>query len=172
MAKISQSDAEMTARKIAEPYEKKITEAATALKKKMTEIYSAHLPPEIVKLYKKHSEYFSSTSSCYVSGHGFKKSTTISLIHSMPYGANYNIELTAQESKELLPLYNALDDLKTQRNVLQDKIESTILNLGTHARVKETFPEAYNLLPGINKNTGLSVPIAPLREEVRKLAKV
>lgn len=178
MGKISQADASQAATKIAEPINKKSIEIETSLREYVTEIYKVTLPAEILKMYEKHSEYIKTTYSVKITGTGIKE-RSVSLMGALPADKQESytgsdeyytkIHLSNEQSKKAGKLIDAKEDMSKKYKDTRDEIERTILNLNTHKRVLEQFPEAYGALPGVNTNTQLTVQLQPVRDKVKCL---
>ena len=171
MGKISQADASQAATKIAEPINEKSIEIETSLREYVTEIYKVTLPAEILKMYEKHSEYIKTTYSVKITGTGIKE-RTVSLMGGLPVDKDEyytKIHLSNEQSKKAGKLIDAKEDMSKKYKDTRDEIERTILNLNTHKRVLEQFPEAYGALPGVNTNTQLTVQLQPVRDKVKCL---
>lgn len=173
MGKISQYDAQKAAKTIVEPIREKKTEAKNLLSEYITELWKDTIPAPVMKLYKTHSEYISTVSSVQVTGQGIDDNESVSLIGQWPSpsggGWYTQFPLTNPQAKEAVKLIDEIEKLDKKYEDTMKEIEQTILNLSTHKRVLEQFPEAYGALPGVNTNTQLTVQLQPVRDKVKCL---
>ena len=83
-----------------------------------------------------------------MNGHGFRwtrvKTSRTVICNS---GTSANLELTAKSSTAIMNLKRKYDKAIEDHKQLRLGTETAILNLGTHARIKENFPLAAPMLP-------------------------
>lgn len=173
MGKISQADAATAARKICEPINTKGAEIETKLKEYITEIWKEGIPANVMKMFNSDSEYIKTVGSVNISGQGMSKSRSVSLVGAWPsrtsQWSSTEFPLTNPQAQKAVKLIDAKSAMDKKYKDTKDEVEQTLLNLGTHKRVLEQFPEAYGHLPGVNTNTQLVTQLQPVRDKVRCL---
>lgn len=93
-----------------------------------------------------------------------------SLPNSFPVQGNKTLyaTTTVEEYEELIAIKKQIGELADSQTMLERKIEGTILSLKSVKRLKEEFPEAYELLQEHIKNPEkrdtLALPISEIRE--------
>ena len=114
----------------------------------VTEIYEEKTPQEVKDCFKKHSEWFYTRQYIDINGHGFRwsqvKAPRTVICNS---GTSANLELTAKSSAAITTLKRKYEKAIEDHKQLRLETETAILNLGTHARIKENFPLAAPMLP-------------------------
>jgi hypothetical protein len=174
MGKISQLDAATAARRIVEPIRTKITEIEKQISVKVTEWYTAQIPADVMKVFKgSNCDYVQTTKGVKLYENGFND-RSVSLIGQLPaIKPQHHCDPRFIVNKTQADAIHKLDEKKAklveQRNTTEREVESTILALATHKAVQEQFPEAYEFLPGMKKNTGLMVQLQPVRTKVQCL---
>lgn len=172
MGKISQDDARSAAQTICEPINVKAVEIESKLREYITELYKQSIPADVMKMFEKNPEYIKTTSSVKISGQGLVKDRSVSFIGSFPSnkGEYYvTLHMTNEQAKKAVKLVEQRQEMEEKYKNTKDEIETTILNLGTHKRVLDDFPEAYGSLPGVNINTQMTVQLQPVRDKVKCL---
>jgi hypothetical protein len=85
------------------------------------------------------------------------------------------LDVNRMEYDRLIELKREVTLLNSQKSKLQDKIEATILSLGTYKRVEKEFPEAYAVIPQRYTNPEpvqtIALPIDDLKAELLKYSK-
>jgi len=132
----------------------------------------AQINDDLKKAFKKHKEYFQSTSNINFMC-GSLKSIHIYLPENIPsisgYSRNFTIERADYET--LLEFETAAKTLADERDIMYSQIESTLYSLGTSKKVEEQFPEAVMYLPAEATGiTSISVPIQDIRGMMKKYA--
>lgn len=113
-----------------------------------TEIYEEQTPKEIKDIFKKYPEWFYTRNCISFNGHGFRwenVSTTRPVICNS--GSSANLDITAKMATALQASKRKWEKLNEDHKQLQRETETALLNLGTHARIKENFPLAAPMLP-------------------------
>lgn len=171
MGKISQEEARKMSLKIVEPINKKIQEVDKEIKELLTGYYQEAIPQEVMKMWKKHSNYMKSVSGVYPKGQGITGNNS-QPIEGLPSTSNYTsaFELSKEQASSYLKLKDKRDELKGKYEQTFKEIEATILTLGTHKRVEEQLPEAVPFFSQAPKqNNQLMIQLAPVREKVQCL---
>jgi len=148
MSRISKELAAQIATKLTE----KSRIAAEELKKEYGqlayEMYDAQTPKEVKDTFKKHPEWFYTRTRIDFSGHGFNYE---SVVCPNPVicngGTNANLNLTAKLASQLTAASRKYEKAYDAYKQLKRETETAIINLGTHARIKENFPLAAPMLP-------------------------
>lgn len=171
MGKISQDTARKASWKIVEPIKTKMDEIEKEISVLVTDIVVQAIPADVMKLWKKHSEYMKSNNDIRICGHGFDN-RQVALTGSYPCedtSWHKKMDITKEQAVELHKLDAKKEKLNDKYKTTQKEIEGTLLALGTTKRVLEQFPEAAAHLDITAPNTGLMLQIDPLREKVRCL---
>lgn len=148
MSRISKELAHQIAIKLTE----KSRVAAESLNKDYREIatamYEDQTPKEVKDCFKKHAEWFYTRNYLTFDGHGFRweNVTTIRPIICNS-GSNATLELNVKTSTQLNTAKRKWEKAVEEHKQLQRETETALLNLGTHARIKENFPLAAPMLP-------------------------
>lgn len=170
MGRISQESAHNTSVKIVEPIKKKIGEVDKEIKELLTEYYQGIIPQEVMKFWKKNSQYMFTVTSIYPKGVGISNSNS-EPINNSPGVSQYAREdllLTKEQAVEFNKLIDKRDDLKQKYKAMQKEIEIAILSLGTYKRVVDQFPEVAEFFPESTKQKmQLTVQLAFVREKVK-----
>lgn len=143
MSKISKQIANDIAIKLTEKQEEKIK----ALKEELNNFVIAEHEksvPEIVKegFLRYPSYYENNNINIIVNGshYGYFKVR-------YPRKEHYFQFEDANKGNEFVKLINKINKLKDGRNDLQNEIVTTLINLSSFSKIKECFPEAYELIP-------------------------
>lgn len=171
MGKISMEEARKISLKIVEPIDKKIKEVNAEIKMLLTGYYQAIIPPDVMKIWKKYSEYMNRITSIYPKGQGISGSNS-EFIESLPTIKSYthSFDLSKEQAIIYLKLVDKRDNLKGKYEQTFKEIKATILSLSTHKRVAEQFPECVAFFSQAPKqNNQLIIQIAPVREKVKCL---
>lgn len=148
MSKISKELAKQVAVKLTE----KSRLAAEVLNKEYREIatamYEDQTPKEVKECFKKNSEWFYTRNYLTFDGHGFRweNVTTIRPIICNS-GSNATLALNVKTSQLLSAAKKKWEKAVDDHQQLQRETETALLNLGTHAMIKENFPLAAPMLP-------------------------
>lgn len=172
MGRISQDAAHSASVKIVAPIQKKIEEVNKEIKEFLTVVYLETVPPEVMKLWKKHSAWMYHFSTVYPKGVGIASSSSQSIESSPNNSGGYykDLHLSKEQAAIYVKLIDKRDELKEKYKNTQKEIEVAILSLGTHKKVADQFPEVAGFfIEGVKENTQLIVQLAPVREKVKCL---
>jgi len=114
----------------------------------VTCMYEDSTPKDVKDCFKKNADWFYTRSSISLNGHGFRwerVSTTRPVIGNSNSDAIF--KLTAKNSTVIMNAKRKWEKLMEEHKQLQRETETALLNLGTHARIKENFPLAAPMLP-------------------------
>ena len=133
-------------------------------------IQGAHVPADLLALFDKHPKYFRTCSQVYLfdntneaDGSYFPCAGNFPSVDTWnpSYGVHVDtLNYYRGKGKELVLLTKA-------RKEAERAVIDTLLSLKTYKRIKESFPEAYALIPEDVQNsevTALAVPIDKIRE--------
>lgn len=166
--RISKANAEAIALKVTEPLLLKVKEAKKKLNEQALEYAEETVPEDIMKAFKKHPNYFETRSGGYMKGVGLSSREYIPFGKSLP-SRSCDIELPPTKAKVIAKLFSDIEDTQKVYDDTKLRIESTIIGLGTYARIKENLPEIEKYLP-VSTSTALALPIAQVRTDIKKLA--
>ena len=120
----------------------------TEYREMVTFLYEEFTPKEVKDCFKKNADWFYTRSSVSFNGHGFQwESVTTTRPVICNSQNNANLEITAKSASLLTTLKRKWQKAKDEHKQLQRETETALLNLGTHARIKENFPLAAPMLP-------------------------
>lgn len=148
MSRISKDLAHQIAIKLTE----KSRLAAEVLNKEYREIatamYEDQTPKDIKDCFKKHADWFYTLSYVRFDGHGFRweNVTTVRPV-ICNNGSDAKLELNVKTSSTLSAAKHKWEKAVENHKQLQLETETALINLGTHARIKENFPLAAPMLP-------------------------
>lgn len=148
MSRISKELAHQIAIKLTE----KSRLASESLNKEYREIatvmYEDQTPKEVKDCFKKHAEWFYTRNYITFDGHGFRWEN-ITTMRSVIANSNSSakLDLNVKTSTQLSSAKRKWEKSVDDYNQLQRETETALLNLGTHARIKENFPLAAPMLP-------------------------
>ena len=114
----------------------------------VTEIYESQTPQQVIDCFKKNKDWFCTRSSVRLNGYGFSWDIVTT---ERPVICNSSSEaymdMTSKISSTLTDSKRKWEKAKAAHKQLQQETETALLNLGTHARIKENFPLAAPMLP-------------------------
>lgn len=132
----------------------------------VSELAKSTITKEVMDAFMKYRSYFKTASSLKIYGPGTNHET-VSLGQELPCKDGYCIQktLTAAESKKIIGMLEASKDKKKEIDALRKDIEETVLALGTHQKIKDSFKEAAAHL-WEKQNTALIVNVESLRKRL------
>jgi hypothetical protein len=119
-----------------------------------------------LEVFQEHPNYFKTQSCAQLHGNGFNWES-IYFGMSLPYCSSI-FTPTPQDAKELIVLYNEVEDLKRDYRDLVREIENALYSLRTFNRIKTEFPEAVPFLP-IEGSTSLTVNLSGIRSKLQAI---
>lgn len=148
MSRISKELAKQVSIKLTEKSRMAADELHTVYREIATSMYEDQTPKEVKDCFKKNAEWFYTRSSISLDGHGFRWES-ISATRPVICNNNQNatLELNSKNSTVLINAKRKWEKAKDEYKKLQKETETAIINLGTHARIKENFPLAEPMLP-------------------------
>ena len=171
MGRISKCIAEDVADSLIKPLKQK----KESLKIQIHELWVAEtnkiIPRKILESVELYPEYFTKESCGYVYFLGHSK-----YVESYK-GCNTIIQTTKNKmlkinddvvANKFNSMFNELEQLNKEISVNYKEFVDTIMNLGTTVKLKEIFPEAYQLLPETKQDV-VSIDITSTREKVKQI---
>ena len=171
MSRITKDIAVSVSKALTEKLEEQIVVQAKVCSDIVRSYKNIRIPKEVLKMAEIHPEYFKKTAYVSVSDNGFNhESFTMNpeMVSTRSGGYTDNIQLTEGEAEGLMPEWRKLQEMIKQKDDLQLSIQTTLYGLKTYNKVKLEFPEAYEFLPE-KAETGLSVPLANIREQLKAI---
>lgn len=165
--KISKQSANNIAREIAKPLAEKIEVARKKLQTKAFQFCEKTIPKEILTLYKKYPKHLNDYSYVYLKGAGIVRHIQVSFETRLPLSSS-DVELTPSQANEIVKLHDSIEDARKQHKETMQRIETTLLGLGTYNRIKEHLPEAVPFLP-TQTTVAVALPIKEVRKEIKAL---
>lgn len=172
MSKVSKADAKTISYKICEGLNKKITKLKEERSAVVTKMYVEGIPVDVMKLWKKHSEYIQATNNIQINGNGYSN-WSVNLIGKHPHcsSSQYHIkwEPTREQAAIIHDLDIKIDELHNKYKTALIEIENTLLALGTWKRVEAELPSAKDYIPkSVNgvKTMALMINVAPVNEKI------
>ena len=124
-----------------------------------------------MEAFKKYPNWLIKSSYVNLYGIGFNNDTI--WVKEFPSTGNVNLQLTEEMgAKQLLKEFNEIEALKKEIKDLKKEIEVALYyTLKTYNRVSEVFPEAYNHLPKLNKDsTAIVINLDHLRRQFQQVS--
>ncbi len=168
MAKITMTMANQIAKQMGKfVYGAKQKIAEHALSSKVSEYVFAHIPNEVLDIWKKHPSYFDlRTGVTLISG-----SVRVSFFRfdcqSHPAWDGNVLDLDNNQMEIINSLQEKLKKITSEKKDFETKVEATLLSLGTYKRIKESLPEAYAYIPMEKQEgttTAITLPIQELQD--------
>lgn len=148
MSRISKELAGQIATKLTEKSKVAVEELHVEYREFVTTIYEEQTPKEVKDCFKNNQQWFYTRSSICLNGHGFGWDRVAS---TRPVICNRNsdadIYLTAKIAEQIIKYKRKWEKASEDYKQLKLETETALLNLGTHARIKESFPLAAPMLP-------------------------
>jgi hypothetical protein len=172
MARFSNMVIEQIAEKMTEKSKKYAEEMDKELKELVTAIYESQLPPEVMKLFKTHSEYIQTSKELFVDGYGLSREY-LSMSKKLPATSNYNqtIKLTAAIGDKIVKAKRKKEKAYEDYRQLLSETKSALYALKTHKNISENLPEAKPFLPPPMSNA-LVVNFDSLQKRLNKQPEV
>ena len=163
--KISREKAETVANKLLAKRKEKLSKKRAELVAWCETRREESIPKEVMDAYKLHPSYIREESTIYVSGEGIDyKMRWQSSGSYMPSNGNA-IPLNSKDAAFYVKKWNEIEDESKKIKRAEKTLTESILSFGTYAKLKASFPEAYELLPEQNTiNTSLMVKVDDLRK--------
>lgn len=171
MSRITMAIAEQVANKIVEPIGKKIIETEKQIGQKVYELIIGGIPAEIMKVYKKHSEWMRSGHRVRITGTGIgdRDAIYVDMPENLPdTSSSYYRDLIVKgkDADYIVKLDNQIDDLKKKKKQTYDEIYNLLLSMRTYKKVQANLPEVYPYLPNTNEGKEVMVIPSVVREKI------
>ena len=153
--------------------EKMALETKTAFKEYQDFVHDEYLkqvPLVIIETFRKHPDFFQTTSTVALVGAGFLRDNAYVNIQKtvIKNGNGYyaNLEADNKLAVKIKGLQNKYYSIQQKHKNLKDKIETALNGLRTFAQVEKHLPEALQFLPK-SSSMELVVNFDKLREEIK-----
>ena len=169
MAKITRKIAEIISKEMANSaYDSKINSLESKLLVMVSDEVIANTPKEVLEISKKYPMYFITRSE-------FSLSDGVNKLHyvksrRLPSEQSF-ITVSPADFIRIKELHDELKALHKVKIDLINKIESTLLKLGTYKRVQSEFPEAYKYLEMAKASVPVESPSVTEIKNILALAK-
>lgn len=167
---ISQSLACLIANKLVENKQKEYDKLDKEYSEYVYDLYLSQTPDEVKAMFKKHADWFMTTNTVRLHGHGFNYEycdVKKPVIKNSP-NDHAVLKLTEKIVAKINAYKKDLSKIKTERNNLKDDIKTALLQLRTYKQIEKTFPEAAPWLP--KQSMALVVDVEPIRRRLKKPA--
>lgn len=168
MAKITMTMANDIAKQMGSAvYGAKIKVAEHSLSSKVSECVFAYIPADIIDLWKRYPSYFTSRSVVYLCSASVRMSYNYFDCQCHPVWEGNTLSVNNSQMEIINSLKTNLDKIISEKKAFENKVETTLLSLGTYKRIKEIFPEAYDYIPTEKKaenTTAIALPIQELQD--------
>lgn len=164
------------AKGVLEKIAKKLTEKSNqhyqSLKKEyseiVTEIAESQVPEEVMKFFKKHSEYVETCSTVFMDGHGLNRES-VGLSRQIPATSSYSVslKLNAVSAEKIIKAKRKKEKAKDDYEQLLNETEGALFALKTHKNISENLPAAIPFLPPPMSNA-LVVNFDSLKKRLNK----
>ena len=148
MSRISQDLASQIATKLT----KKSFDAVSELRKEFENVvlgaYQSQIPDEVTACFGKHSDWFSTTSTVKLDGHGFKWEWVS--VHEPVLcnsGREALMKMNATLADRLTKSKRKWEKAKEEAEKLKREATTALINLRTYKNIREAIPEAAPFLP-------------------------
>jgi len=133
--------------------------------------YLKQVPEQVLTLFKTHSGYVETSTQVFLNGKGFNN-MYVSISPCAPAERSYPpLEMTVKVADKLIAMKRKYEDAKAKHNSLKNEVEGTLISLGTHARIRESLPEAAEFLPPPMSNA-LIVDVTGLQKRLKAQTKI
>lgn len=168
MSTLSKTVIRSIAQKMTQKSSKNLDYLRLQLSKITTDIYEQSLPDDLKKLFKKHCDYFNTSSYVYLDGHGFNRES-IRLTKQLPSISDYRNEfkINANQADKIMKIKRELEKAEQEYKQLFSETENALLALKTQKNIRENLPEAIPFLPPPISNS-LVVNFASLQKKLNK----
>ncbi len=169
--RISKDTAKHIAKLLCEKFRKEYEVTYEELREYVLSEYEKQIPKDILAIHKKHPEYFTTTSTVLIDGHGFSHFQISTKGDSKRcFITNYTDYKTKMKydkkvfdvAQTLLRKYEAGNE---KYKSLLKEVEVALITLQTTKRIEEKFPEAKAYLPTSN-SLALVVDYSKLRKKI------
>ena len=169
MAKITRKIAEIISKEMANSaYDSKIAPLESKLLDMVSDEVIANTPIEVLEISKKYPKYFITRSEVNLSD-GVNRLNYVKC-RRLP-SEQAVITVSPKVFAQIKGLYDELKALHKVKIDLINKIESTLLRLGTYKRVQSEFPEAYKYLEMARASVPVESPSVMEIKSILALAK-
>ncbi len=162
--RITKEIAKEVAKKLTEKKQKALDLEKTKLSELAYGIALARIPADIMKCFKKHKNYFSTSSYLQLTGNGFNHEH-VDFNEYLP-SADRIMTPNDSDAKKLRTLMDSIQDKTKELKSLRNEIEIALCNLRTYNGVEKEFKEAFKLLPKRSISTALTVNLSSIRERL------
>lgn len=170
MSRLSKQIAGQIAEKMTQQSLKNVGGLKKDFQDAVLEAYESQIPDDVRVCFKKHYEWFYTTSSVKLEGYGFSwEYVSVGKAVICNANSNANLKLTSKIAEGLKKLQNKWQDAKEKHDLLLSETEQALLTCGTHARIRENLPEATPFLPPPLSNA-LVVNFDSLRKNLKNQA--
>lgn len=168
MEKITMTMANQIAKQMGESvYGAKQKIAARSLESKVSEYVFAHIPTEVLDMWKRYPSYFDSKSVITLVSGSVRMRYEYFECQRHPAWDGHVLNLDNDQMQIISSLHETLKRVTSDRKAFEYKVETTLISLGTYKRIKESFPEAYAYIPVEKKEettTAIALPIQELQD--------
>lgn len=156
--------AEEVSRKLTAKMQEEVDQLADQIKTKATAIVIAGIPDEVYNLFKKYPRYFDPKGYASFAGNGLNYNH-FDLTEDLPIADNC-ISVNKADGRELVKLSDERSKKTKALRELRSEIVSSLLSLGSFAKIKQAFPEASAYLPENPTSTALVPNLEGLRAKL------
>lgn len=160
MSVISKTLAIEISEKLTKKYSDEIAKQELKISEYFTGIYTEQVPKLMMDCFEKHKSSMYSQIGCYVGVLGiqnrFRMTKVLPTISFSP---------KPKQAENLVIMINKLIDLNSDLEKLKLDIETALLGLKTYNRIKEEFPEAYDLIP-IKTSKALMIDLKNIKSKI------
>lgn len=168
MAKITMAMAAEIAKQMGKTvYGAKQKIAEGSLERKVSEYVFAHIPTEVLDIWKRYPSYFNSKSVITLVSGSVRMRYEYFDCQRYPAWDGYVLNLDNNQMQIISSLQEALKRVTSDRKAFEYKVETTLISLGTYKHIKESFPEAYAYIPTEKTEgttTAITLPIQELQD--------
>jgi hypothetical protein len=170
MSRITKQIAEDVSKRMTFKQKEKYKQLKSEFENKVRDMSISRIPKKIIELFSNEETkpYIRTTSAVKLLGNGFNHNWVY--VKDFPHtgGVTFNLILTPEEGDLLLKMEREYKVAEEKMEKLKVEIYTALYEgLRTFKNVEENFPEAFEYLPVLSKNTALSVNLNELRSRIK-----
>lgn len=169
--RITRTIAEKAASKMTVKHYEEVKKIKEELNNKVTEIYLATIPSDVIKIYEDCRSFVKTTSAVYVNGFSLNHEL-VHLNKEVPSKGSYPTILieSNEDAKKVSKLISSYVEARDNADEKEREITEVLIALGSTKNVLEQFPEAIDYIENAPKVRNLPVNLKELRKEFSKEA--
>lgn len=149
MSTLSKDLAQQIAHKLTEKTRLNAQSLKDQFTSKVAEHYTKTIPAAVKDIFKKHPDYFTTTASIKVDGHGFTYEVVGTKEFVINNTGNYyaSLDLSSKEADTVVKLKRKYQDAEKKYKELKEETKQALLALKTYNNIRKELPEAAQYLP-------------------------